>query len=33
VGASREVDIFGERVADEVAAEPPFDPRCERVRR
>jgi glycine cleavage system aminomethyltransferase T len=32
VGAAVEVDIFGEWVAGEVAAEPLFDPRGERVR-
>jgi 4-methylaminobutanoate oxidase (formaldehyde-forming) len=31
-GTSAEVEIFGRRVACEVAAEPLFDPRGERVR-
>jgi 4-methylaminobutanoate oxidase (formaldehyde-forming) len=32
VGTPVEIDIFGERVAGEIAAEPLFDPRGERVR-
>ena len=32
VGAAVEVDIFGRWIAGEVAAEPLFDPRGERVR-